>query len=49
VANAVRDELVLAAEPVEDPVRIARHGLTKPYVDARYEFGFAPAVVAAGA
>jgi catechol 1,2-dioxygenase len=49
VANAVRGELVLAAELVEDPKRIARHGLTKPYVDARYEFAFAAAVVVAGA
>jgi catechol 1,2-dioxygenase len=42
VANAVRDELVIAAELVDDPERIARRGLTVPFVDARYDFAFAP-------
>jgi len=43
VANAVRDELVIAAELVDDPERIAPLGLTGPFVDVRYDFAFAPA------
>jgi catechol 1,2-dioxygenase len=48
VANAVRDELVIAAELVEDPERIAQHGLTAPFVDARYDFAFMPSAETAG-
>jgi catechol 1,2-dioxygenase len=42
VANAVRDELVITAELVEDAERIAERGLDQPFVDARYDFAFAP-------
>ena len=42
VATAVRDELVIAAELVEDPEPIARRGLAGPFADARYDFAFAP-------
>lgn len=42
VANAVRDELVIAAELIDDPEQIARRSLTGPFVDARYDFAFAP-------
>ena len=34
VANAVRDELVITAQLVEDDERIERHGLSTPFVDA---------------
>jgi catechol 1,2-dioxygenase len=43
VASAVRDELVIRAELVENPERIARQGLTEPFIDAHYDFAFAPA------
>jgi catechol 1,2-dioxygenase len=49
VANAVRDELVIAAEVVEDPDRIARHGLAGPFIDARYDFALTPAAAAPAA
>ncbi|MBO4256206.1 dioxygenase family protein [Streptomyces griseorubiginosus] len=42
VASAVRDELVIAAELVEDRDRIAHHGFTDTFVDARYDFAFTP-------
>jgi catechol 1,2-dioxygenase len=48
VANAVRDELVIAAELVEDPERIARHGLDGPFIGARYDFAFAPSAAVPG-
>jgi catechol 1,2-dioxygenase len=43
VANAVRDELVLRPELVEDPDRIAAKGLGTTFIDAKYDFAFAPA------
>jgi catechol 1,2-dioxygenase len=49
VANAVRDELVIAAELVEDPEHIAPHGLDGHLVDARYDFAFAPSAAVPGA
>jgi len=49
VANAVRDELVITAERAGDPERIARHGLDEPFVDARYDFAFAPSAAVPGA
>jgi len=42
VANAVRTELVITAQLVEDPELTARYGLDVPFVDARYDFAFAP-------
>ncbi|MFE5563376.1 dioxygenase [Amycolatopsis japonica] len=42
VANAVRDELVMTVRFVEDPEQSARHGLDSSYVDAHYDFAFAP-------
>lgn len=42
VAHAVRDQLVLRPELVQDPARIAAMGLASPFVDARYHFAFAP-------
>lgn len=49
VANAVRDELVIAADLVEDPARITHQGMTEPFVDARYDFAFAPSSAVPGA
>jgi catechol 1,2-dioxygenase len=49
VANAVREELVITAELVEDPGRIAKQGFTHPFVDARYDFAFAPSSAVRGA
>ncbi len=46
VANAVRDELVIATQLVDDAEQIAERGLDRPFVDARYEFAFAPDAVA---
>ena len=48
VANAVRDELVIAAELVEDRERSAERGLTEPFVDAHYDFAFAPSSAVLG-
>jgi catechol 1,2-dioxygenase len=44
VANAVRDELVLKTTLVEDSFGTERRGLAVPFVDARYDFAFAPTV-----
>lgn len=49
VANAVRGELVLHAELVEDQDKIASYGLDAPYIDAPYDFSFAPESAAVGA
>lgn len=42
VASAVRKELVIHAEMVEDPELIAQRGVDVPFVDARYDFAFTP-------
>jgi catechol 1,2-dioxygenase len=47
VANAVRQELVISAELTEDPERIARHGLGRPFLDASYDFAFASSTAVA--
>jgi catechol 1,2-dioxygenase len=47
VANAVRDELVLDVKLVEAAEEIAGHGLDRSYVDACYDFAFAPGVAGA--
>ncbi|WP_445183277.1 dioxygenase family protein [Pseudonocardia sp. Cha107L01] len=49
VANAVRTELVLETTLVEDPERIAHQGLGQAFVDARYDFAFAPTGAVPGA
>jgi catechol 1,2-dioxygenase len=49
VANAVRDELVIATDLVEDAEQIARRGLAGPFVAARYDFTFAPSATVPGA
>ncbi|MCG7207434.1 dioxygenase [Streptomyces arenae] len=48
VANAVRDELVITAELVEDSQAALRYGLDQPFIDARYDFAFAPSSEAPG-
>lgn len=48
VANAVRDDLVLRAELIEDREAIAAQGLDLPYIDAPYNFAFAPESAPAG-
>lgn len=48
VANAVRDGLVIRAELVEDPELVKARGLTEHFVDARYDFAFAPSAAVHG-
>src|SRR5271166_648883 len=48
VANAVRGELVLRPELIEDAGQVAEKGLTDPYIDAHYDFAFTPAAPPAG-
>lgn len=49
VANAVRGELILRPELIENPEEIADKGLEASFIDARYDFAFAPAATAAHA
>ena len=51
VADAVKDELVIAPERHADPQDLKRHGLDRPYFTARYDFVLGPVEerVAAGA
>jgi catechol 1,2-dioxygenase len=45
VANAVREGLILDARVIKDPERIAQQGFEGPFMDAHYDFVFAPASV----
>lgn len=47
VANAVRQELVISTRQIDDPERVAEHGLSEPFLDARYDFAFAPSTAVA--
>ena len=43
MADAVKDELVVAPERHADPRDLKRRGLDRPYFTARYDFVLAPA------
>ncbi|MET0821076.1 MAG: catechol 1,2-dioxygenase [Aeromicrobium sp.] len=43
VANAVRDELLLRPELIDDLDRAASHGLSEPFIDVSYDFAFSGA------
>lgn len=49
VANAVRDQLVIDLEFVDDPQRIALRGRSQPFIDAHYDFAFPPSASTPGA
>jgi catechol 1,2-dioxygenase len=49
VANAVRDELVIKTELVDAADRLGELGLDTSFVDARYDFAFAPSSAVANA